>query len=104
MLTAGRLLTPSLDALRLVNFVSSFLGRMFARPKSIRTYTVGRSNPTARSDPPRPPPGRPCPQVAERILALALQLPALSGPAKQAFISYSRTLSQVRWPGCKSLL
>ncbi|GIL85745.1 hypothetical protein Vretimale_13229 [Volvox reticuliferus] len=33
-------------------------------------------------------------QVSERILALALQLPTLSGPTKQAFIQFSRTLMQ----------
>ncbi|EFJ53281.1 hypothetical protein VOLCADRAFT_86409 [Volvox carteri f. nagariensis] len=33
-------------------------------------------------------------QVSERILALALQLPSLSGPTKQTFIQYSRTLMQ----------
>lgn len=33
-------------------------------------------------------------RVSERILALALQLPSLSGAIKQAFIQYSRTLMQ----------
>lgn len=32
-------------------------------------------------------------QVAERVLQLALSLPALSAPTKQVFICYSRTLT-----------